>query len=85
MIAREQPAGVKFIRWIPERMLVKEVLDTFGGLSGMNSNGIRRHRDVLTIRTPKSDVIVNPGDLIVQWPDGDIRVIPAESLEQVDE
>lgn len=73
MKVRKKPVVVEAVQWIPENMLVKDILDAFGGLKGMGSRKISRHADGrLVINTLEGDMTASPGDWIIKGVHGEL-------------
>lgn len=68
---RKKPVVIDAIQWHPNEMLIKEVLDFFGGLEGANANKISKHRGNLTISTLEGEMTVSDGDYIIKGVKGE--------------
>ncbi|MFC5528414.1 hypothetical protein [Cohnella yongneupensis] len=69
-------------QWHPYSMLLKNVLDEFGGLKGMNAKSLGRtpgHRLAIRLNNGK-EIFANPGDWIIKGDSG-IEIIPREASE----
>gem|GEM_PF-5676550 len=74
---RKRRSTVTAIQWKPEKMLVHDVLEEFGGLEGMNSSKVERKKDCLVIYFEDGDTHIRAfnGDWIVKDEFGDMQIL----------
>lgn len=69
---RKKQVVVDAIRWRPKEMLLRDVIDFFGGLNSVAAESIRRENGNLIIKTLEGDMIVRDGDWIIKGIKGEL-------------
>lgn len=69
---RKKPVVINAIQWNPDTMLVKDILDSFGGLKGMNGIRIGKVRSELIIHTLEGEMTARAGDYIIKGIKGEV-------------
>lgn len=75
---RKKPVEIEAIQWHEKTMTIHDVLNHFGGLTGMKATSISRPVGRMLIETEKETIPVLNGDWIVQDENGDMHSIPPD-------
>lgn len=86
---RKKPVEIDAIQWHEGSMLLKELLDFFGGLDAIGAKSIGKKNGVVTIKTLEGDMTVSDGDWVIRGVKGELYPckpdIFAATYERVDD
>lgn len=79
---RKKPIVVDAIQWRANEMLLKEIMDFFGGLKAIGAKSIGKHKGNLIITTLEGDMTASDGDYIIMGVQGELYPCKPDIFEQ---
>lgn len=68
---RKRPVVIDAVQWLPNEMLLQDVIELFGGLEVAGINSIAKKNGNVIIKTLEGEMTVSAGDYIIKGVKGE--------------
>ncbi|SDJ61229.1 hypothetical protein [Paenibacillus naphthalenovorans] len=79
---RKKPVVIEAIQWRANEMLLKDVIDFFGGMNAVGAKIISKHRGNLIIKTIEGSMTASDGDWIIKGVNGEFYPCKPDIFEK---